>query len=103
MVRWQFIGAIASLSIFVSSCARIPKGSEEQVAGIVQQRIGKEVIWNHGCYEDPCILTYIKDLLSQPITIESAIQIALLNNPEVQAIFSRLYGFNEYQWDGRNV
>lgn len=89
MAKLQIIG-ITTLSLFVSSCARVPQGSEEQVAGIVQERIGKEVQWNNTCYEDPRINCYIQDLSSQPISSESAVQIALLNNPEVQAIFEEI-------------
>jgi hypothetical protein len=50
MIKLQIIG-ITTLSLFISSCARIPQGSEEHVAGIVQERIGKEVQWNNICYE----------------------------------------------------
>lgn len=89
MTKLHIIG-FTTLSIFISSCARIPQGSEEHVAGIVQERIGKEVQWNKACYEDPRINCYVQDLASQPISIESAVQIALLNNPEVQAIFEEI-------------
>lgn len=90
MIKLQIIGTATLLSIFVSSCTQVPRGTEDQVAGIVQQRLGKEVQWNQNCYEDLPVATYIQDLVSQPITIESAIQIALLNNPGIQAIFEDL-------------
>lgn len=89
LAKLQVIG-ITTLSLFISSCALVPHGSEEQVAGIIQERIGKEVLWNHTCFEDPRINCYIQDLASQPISIESAVQIALLNNPEVQATFEEI-------------
>lgn len=89
MAKLQFLG-IATLLLFISSCTHVPKDSEEQVADIVQKRIGKEVQWNQTCYEDPGVAGYIQDLLFQPISIESAVQIALLNNPEVQATFEEI-------------
>lgn len=89
MAKLHVIG-ITALSLVISSCARLPQGSEEHVAGIVQERIGKEVLWNNTCYEDPRITCYIQDLASQSINIESAVQIALLNNPEVQATFEEI-------------
>lgn len=89
MNKLQLIG-ITTLSLFISSCTRVPQGSEEQVAGIVQERIGKEVQWNQSCYEDPRVASYIQDLVFQPISIESAVQIALLNNPKVQATFEEI-------------
>jgi len=89
MAKLHVIG-ITALSFVITSCARLPQGSEEHVAGIVQERIGKEVLWNNTCYEDPRITCYIQDLASQSISIESAVQIALLNNPEVQATFEEI-------------
>lgn len=90
MPKLNVIGVTALLSLFISSCARVPHGSEEQVAGIVQERIGKEVLWNRTCYEDPRIASHVQDLVFQPISIESAVQIALLNNPKVQATFEEI-------------
>lgn len=90
MPKLKMIGITALLPLIISSCARVPHGSEEQVAGIVQERIGKEVLWNRTCYEDPRVASYVQDLVFQPISIESAVQIALLNNPEVQATFEEI-------------
>lgn len=90
MAKLQVIGITALLPLIISSCARVPQGSEEHVAGIVQERIGKEVVWNQTCYEDPCVSNYIHNLILQPINIESVVQIALLNNPEVQATFEEI-------------
>lgn len=81
---------IIAFSLFISSCARVPYGSEEQVAGILQERIGKEVLWNHSCYEDSCIKDYLQELVYQTLTSESVVQIALLNNPQIQATFEEL-------------
>lgn len=90
MPKLKIIGITALLPLIISSCARVPHGSEEQVAGIVQERIGKEILWNRTCYEDPRVASYVQDLVFQPISIESAVQIALLNNPKVQATFEEI-------------
>lgn len=90
MTKLYVIGITALLPLFISSCARVPQGSEEQVAGMMEERIGKAVMWNHTCYEDPSVAIHIQDLVSQPISIESAVQIALLNNPEIQATFEEI-------------
>jgi cobalt-zinc-cadmium efflux system outer membrane protein len=78
------------LAFCLSGCAKIPKYSEEEIAGIVAARIDKEVQWKKGCYEDPQIKSYIQDLACQPLTPEAVVQIALLNNPQIQAIFEEL-------------
>lgn len=79
--------AILALSLFVSGCAPVLKENESKVAEIMKKRIGKEISWNNTCYADPRIECFIQELVSCPIDVESAVQIALLNNPEVQAIF----------------
>lgn len=81
--------AMASAILF-SSCTRIPQGDEDQVASLVQERIDKDVYWNKECYEDPLIKAYIQDLINQPSSSESIVQVALLNNPEIQTTFEEL-------------
>lgn len=90
MGTWQEIGTAALVAILVSGCTHLPKGSEEQVANVVQEKIAKDVVWQQIGYADPCITSYVRDLIRQPITIESAIQIALLNNPEIQATLEEI-------------
>lgn len=90
MAKLHVMGITALLPFFISSCARVPQGSEQQVAGMMQERIGKAVRWTHTCYEDPNVTSYVQNLVSLPINSESAVQIALLNNPEVQATFEEI-------------
>lgn len=86
-MRWAKFLLLCSC---LPGCAKIPKYNEEQVAGIVETRIAKDVQWKRGCYEDPQIQAYIQDLAYQPLTSEAAVQIALLNNPQIQETFEEL-------------
>jgi len=67
-----------------------PEGSFYEVADTVQTRLGKEISWDAGQYVDPSVRATIEHLLSQPLTAEIAVQIALLNNRELQAVYADL-------------
>lgn len=90
MLKCQLIG-LTTIFIFVaSSCTRMQKEDGGHVEELIESRIRKEVYWNKNCYEDPQIQVYLQDLTSRPQTIEIAVQIALLNNPHIQAMFEEL-------------
>ncbi|MBX3181928.1 MAG: TolC family protein [Polyangiaceae bacterium] len=59
------------------------------VQSAAEQRMGKEVRWFHvegtGAAEER-----IRELVKRPLDAEAAVQLALLNNPRVQAAFERL-------------
>jgi cobalt-zinc-cadmium efflux system outer membrane protein len=92
----MFINCIRSflvagcLVLLAGSCTPVPQADDSNVAGYVQNRIGRRVHWNQKTHEDLQVQTCIELLLTQEITKESAIQIALLNNPEIQANFEEL-------------
>lgn len=66
-------------------CTRVPQADDCQVASLVNNKIDKEVHWNRS--EDEQIRCTVEKLLQQELNIDSAVQIALLNNPNIQAIF----------------
>jgi cobalt-zinc-cadmium efflux system outer membrane protein len=61
-----------------------------QVAETVQTQIGKRISWDAGQYADPLVRSTIETLLSRPLTPETATQIALLNNRELQSTYADL-------------
>ncbi len=75
----------------LAGCATL--SSEEsfnQVADTVQVRLGKRISWDAGQYEDPLVRSTIGNLLSRPLTAKTAVQVALLNNRELQSIYADL-------------
>jgi outer membrane protein, heavy metal efflux system len=78
-------------SLSLAGC--ITLSSEEsfnQVAATVQARIGERISWDAGQFEDPVVHSTIAKLLSRPLTPERAVQIALLNNRELQSNYADL-------------
>lgn len=89
-MRIAQFGKLICLAVCLSGCVSTPKDSEEQVALIIASRIGKETQWHRGCQADPRLQAHIQELASNPLSSESAVQIALLNHPSIQAIFEEL-------------
>ncbi|HML93008.1 TolC family protein [Methyloceanibacter sp.] len=67
-----------------------PEGSFYEVADTVEGRLGQQISWDGGQYADPYVRSTIENLLAQPVTAETAVQIALLNNRDLQAVYADL-------------
>lgn len=80
-----------AMTLVASGCASInPQAGFTEVSTDVEQRIGNQVHWYTGSPEDAEAKQSIQNLLSQPLTVESAVQIALLNNHSLQAEYANL-------------
>jgi len=81
------------LTIFVLllalyGCSRIPPPDDCCVTSIISDRVQKQSNWTWcQCQPTQKAICY---LLGQELSVDSAVQIALLNNPEVQAIFDEI-------------
>lgn len=80
-----------ALSLLASGCASInPQEGFNEVSANVEQRLGNRVHWYTGSPEDAQVKESVKQTLAQPLTTDSAVQIALLNNHSLQAKYSDL-------------
>lgn len=74
-----------------SGCASVPKDAGfSDVQNIIEQRIGRRVHWNQGTSEDVAVVDAVRSMLQQELTIDEAVQIALLNNRSLQATYEEL-------------
>jgi len=64
--------------------------SFNDVSGTVLSRTGKRVEWNRGTPQDAEAEAYVRSLLKRPLTANSAVQVALLNNHELQATYEEI-------------
>ncbi len=64
--------------------------SFNDVSGTVLSRTGKRVQWNRGTPQDTEAERYVRSLLKRPLTPNSAVQVALLNNHELQATYEEI-------------
>jgi cobalt-zinc-cadmium efflux system outer membrane protein len=86
--RFQVV-ILTSLSL--AGCVSL--SSEEsfnQVAETVQARTGERISWDAGQFEDPVVRSTIAKLLSRPLTPQRAVQVALLNNRDLQSNYADL-------------
>jgi len=82
----------------VANCAHVdPNPAFHDLATTVHLRTGKRVQWNRGTAEDAQAQAAVASLLSRPLTADSAVQIALLNNHNLQVTYEEL-GIAQADW-----
>ena len=78
-------------AVLTAGCASVPsKGGFADVQRMVGERTGLTVHWDQGTPEDQAVKDHIQLLLQEPLTAKTAVQIALLNNPVLQATYEEL-------------
>ena len=75
----------------IAGCASVaPRASFPQVRQTTEQRLGKQVVWAGNSEEDRAALKHVEELLARPLDPDSAVQIALLSNHNLQATYEEL-------------
>lgn len=76
--------------LLATGCSRIPLVDDGFVTYTVAKKINSQAEWRQGCYQDGRVQDFIQCAVANELTADSAIQIALLNNPKIQAIFEEI-------------
>ena len=85
-VGWLF----ASL-VLLSGCTSVALNAGfDDVRGTVEERSASKIFWNNGTDLDKEAAEKVGSLLKTKLTAEEAVQVALLNNRELQAVYSDL-------------
>jgi cobalt-zinc-cadmium efflux system outer membrane protein len=85
--RWLVLLSVAS----ILGCARVPKEAGfSDVERLVGERVAFRLHWNRGTPEDTAVSQAIERLLAQELTVDGAVQIALLNNRSLQVTYEEL-------------
>jgi cobalt-zinc-cadmium efflux system outer membrane protein len=85
------IGLIFCFVIFAAGCAQVPKEAGfNDVKDLVEQRVDYRLHWNRETEADREVEKAIEALLNNELTSETAVQIALLNNSNLQAVYEDL-------------
>ena len=80
---------LPAVALFATACAA-PQASLDRVQTTVAEQTGKRIHWNRGGVEDAQIEQGVQTLLRRELTAERAVQVALLNNRELQARFEEI-------------
>ena len=79
-----------------AGCAA-PPASFDRVESSVAERTGKKVLWARGASDNTQVEQSIRALLGRRLTADSAVQIAFLNNRDLQAEFEEI-GIAQGEW-----
>jgi len=78
-------------SIFLAGCAGFSKdGGFDGVQATAQRHLKQEIAWPKTDTERTQVANRVDELLQEPMDVERAVQLALLNNRGLQATFSEL-------------
>lgn len=88
-MRLYFLFIIIFTFLFIG-CSRIPPANDICISSLVKTRIDQDVFWNRNACQSDEIKCVVYQLLQQELTSDSIVQIALLNNPVIQATFEEL-------------
>ncbi len=77
--------------IVLSGCGAPPRDQGfSDVADAVHERTGQTVTWHQSGTEDAAVAEHVRTLLAEPLTAESAVHVALINNPSLHATYQSL-------------
>ncbi len=83
--------ALLAVSAMLGGCASFSAdGGFSTVEQTAKERLGKDVRWARSDADQDGIEQRVTELLSKPLTVDDAVQVALLNNRGLQASFAEL-------------
>ena len=88
MMRWT---AVAAAALLLAGCASFsPDGGAGRVAELTQERTGQTPRYQRSAGDVDSAQARVAELLKQPLTADSAVELAFLSNRGLQASFSEL-------------
>jgi len=77
------------LVLLLGGCASLrPDAGFSDVERVVEQRTGAQTKWTRSTSEPESVRARVKELLGKPLGAQDAVQVALLNNPGLQAAYA---------------
>ncbi len=83
--------ALTVTAAILGGCASVSKDAGfADVQKTAAEKLQKDVQWNKGMEQDKAAAKAVQALLERPLSVDDAVQIALLNNPGLQAAYEDL-------------
>ena len=83
--------ALLAAAVILGGCASFsPDGGFSSVEQTAKERLAKDVRWARSDADQDAIDKRVVELLAKPLTVDDAVQLALLNNRGLQAAFQEL-------------
>lgn len=89
--------ALVGIGLLGGCAGFSPDGGIGPIEAASRERLQKEVVWVRDDETRQRVQGQVDALLAQPLSADAAVQVALLNNPGLQASFNRL-GIAEADW-----
>jgi len=81
----------AGVSFLMGGCASVPQDAGfGETRAAVEARTGARAVWNRGGEEDREVAEQTSALLAKDMSADDAVQLAVLNNPELQVVYEEL-------------
>jgi len=91
MISGKNAGWLIAMLFFLSGCASMALDAGfDDVKATVEKRSSVEIFWNNGTELDKEADEKLRSLLQNKLTVDETLQIALLNNRDLQALYSEL-------------
>ena len=82
---------LSLLAVTLGACASVsPERGHDQVASVVGERTGHKTRWEKGPPDDAQIADWVRQVTAGGLTRDRAVEIALVNNPGLQATYEEL-------------
>ncbi len=89
--KHRYLMLFMAFVLFAAGCAQVPKEAGfNEVQGLVEERVDYRLQWNQETEADHDVEKAIEQLLQSELSPEAAVQIALLNNRNLQAVYEDL-------------
>ena len=89
--RYQTLALGAASMLVLSGCRSVPKSAGfPDVRNSVAARLGKDLHWNQGTADDQLVTEKVQAMLGNELSVNDSVQIALLNNRNLQATYDSL-------------
>ncbi len=90
-MRTRSAGIIVGFACMIVGCANVPREAGfSTVQDAVRERIGERIAWNQSTDADAAVSESVKSMLTDELTADKAVQVALLNHRRLQATYEDL-------------
>lgn len=82
---------LVAVTVGAAGCGTVsPERGHDQVASVVEQRTGRRTRWEKGPPDDARVAEWVRAQVTRGLTRTRAVEIALVNSPELQATYEEL-------------
>lgn len=83
--------ATAAAAILLTGCASFSQdGGFGKVSDLTKERTGQDTVWQRSSSDGAGVSARVSELLARPLSADSSVELALMNNRGLQASFSEL-------------